>query len=87
MRDYVPIHDLLLARVNWDMKERYQPSGLFFIPKDSQLNVLQRLGRENYLKPPKPGTNAKGVSLTRQAFENLLSDNNVIHIDIDWRNY
>lgn len=87
MKEYTPCHDFILARINWDMKERYQPSGLFFIPKNTQINILQTLGRINYIKPPKPDTNAKGVSLTRQAFEKLLDDKDTIHIDVDWTNY
>ena len=87
MKDYVPLYDLLIARVNWDMRAIFQPSGLFFIPKDTQRNILQTLGRENYLKPPTPNRNTRGVSLTREAFENLLIDNNTIHIDIDWSNW
>jgi len=87
MREYIPLYDLILARINWDMREKYQPSGLFFIPKDTQINILQTLGRENYIRPPSPGVNARGSSLTKQAFEKLLDDNDTIHIDVDWTNY
>jgi len=87
MKEYIPRYDIILAKINWDMKDIYQPSGLFFIPKDTQKNILYKLGRNNYIKPPKEGTNAKGIQLTKQAFKELLADNDTLHIDVDWKNY
>jgi len=87
MTEYTPRYDLILARINWDMNDRYQPSGLFFIPKQTQTNIMQRLGRENYLRPPKEGTNSRGVSLTKQAYEDWLTDTSTLRIAVDWKQY
>lgn len=87
MTEYTPRYDIILARINWDMNDRYQPSGLFFIPKQTQTNIMQRLGRENYLRPPKEGTNSRGVSLTKQAYEAWLTDTSTIRIAVDWKQY
>jgi len=87
MKEYIPRYDLILARINWNMKDVYQPSGLFFISKDAQIKILEKLGRDNYIKPPKEGTNAKGMRLTKQAFEELITDDEALHIDVDWKKY
>jgi hypothetical protein len=87
MKEYIPRYDIILARINWNMKDVYQPSGLFFISKDAQIKILEKLGRDNYIKPPKEGTNAKGMRLTKQAFEELITDDEALHIDVDWKKY
>lgn len=86
LSNYNPSYGILLVRLNWDMKERNRPSGLFWIPLEAQQRVLKRLGTEKYLKPPKLGTNSRGIELSREALKNLLNDIDTKHIDINWPN-
>lgn len=82
--EYSPSCNILLVKLNWNMKERNQPSGLFWIPLEAQRRVLKQLGVERYLKPPKPGTNSRGIELSKPALEHLLNDEETKHIDVDW---
>lgn len=49
---YEPTCDVLLAQVNWG-----NTGGFFLFPKLAQFDVLKQIGRERYIKLPKPGTN------------------------------
>jgi len=56
-RHYHPSCDIILVQINWGNK-----GGLFHIPLDNQIAIFKELGRENYIKLPKPGTNPRCVS-------------------------
>ena len=84
MSDYTPSCGILLVRLNWGMRERNLLSGLFWIPIEAQQRVIKRLGREGYLKPPRRGTNSRGIELSKEALENLLTDVDTKHVDISW---
>ncbi len=84
LNEYTPSCGILLIRLNWGMKVKNIPSGFFWIPIEAQQRVIKRLGLLKYLKPPKRGTNSRGVELTKEALNNLLSDRETIHIDINW---
>jgi len=82
---YTPSFGILLVRLNWGMKAKNRPSGLFWIPIEAQKRVLKQMGLKKYLKPPKIGTNSRGVELSREALEKLLIDIKTKHIDINWQ--
>ena len=84
IENYVPNSNLILVKINWEMKEKHQPSGLFWIPTETQLKIFQRIGKNNYFKPPREGTNSRGVPLTNQVLKILLNDPNTKNIDIKW---
>jgi hypothetical protein len=84
---YAPTCDILLAQINWNngKLEGRNKGGLFWIPLDIQKRILQQMGNENYLTPPKPGTNPRGVEISRNALERLLQDNDTKYIEILWQ--
>lgn len=81
---YSPICGILFARLNWGMSINNEPSGLFWIPLETQQKVLEKLGVERYLKLPKPGTNPRGVELSGYGLEILLKDRNTLQIRVNW---
>ena len=52
------------------------------ISKNTQIKILDKIGRNNYLKKPKDGTNTRGIPLTKQAYEYLLHDVDTLHIAV-----
>jgi len=77
---YIPSCDILLIQINWGGL-----GGFFYIPKEVQTNNLHRIGRTNYLLLPKPGTNPRGVELTKDALTALIDDAETKRIEIEWR--
>ncbi len=43
------------------------------------------MGKENYLKLPKAGTNPRGVEISREGLRKLLNDNNTKYIEVTWQ--
>lgn len=85
LENYTPTCGIILVRINWDMDERKRPSGFFWIPIETQLEVLNQLGLEHYLIPPPPNVNSRGIAFSNIALETLLTHNGTVHIDVDWR--
>ena len=83
-KSYQPSCDILLAVIDWNNSKKIK-SGLFLIPKSVQNNTLRELGRNNYLKLPKVGTNPRGVEISKNAISEMLNDKETYHIDIDWK--
>lgn len=77
---YLPSCDMIFIQINW-----YNVGGFYFIPKETQLEVLKKLGRSLYIKLPKAGTNPRGVEISIQAFQKLLEHKTTLSIPIDWR--
>jgi hypothetical protein len=50
-----------------------------------QKRFFDRLGRQNYIKLPRPGTNPRGVEVTKEALSNLVGDNESRSILINWQ--
>lgn len=78
--NYLPSCDMIFIQINWD-----NGGGFYLIPKETQLEVLNKIGRSSYIKLPKAGTNPRGVEITRQALQVLLQHQNVFNIPIDWK--
>jgi len=57
----------------------------FYIPLEVQRKVFYKIGRKNYIKLPKPGTNPRGVEISKEALISLVKDDNNKNIVIDWR--
>ncbi len=83
-KSYQPSCDILLAVIDWTNGKKIK-SGLFLIPKSVQIKILRKLGRDNYLKLPKVGTNPRGVEISKNAISEMLNDKETYHIDIDWK--
>lgn len=78
--NYFPSCDTLLIRINWDER-----GGLYFIPLEVQRKTFERIGSNMYLKLPKPGTNPRGVEISRETLSELLESKGTRTIEINWK--
>lgn len=78
--NYYPRCDILLVQINWN-----DVGGFYYIPLDAQKRIFDRIGRYNYIKLPKPGTNPRGVEMTKEALANLVQDSESRIISINWQ--
>ncbi len=78
--NYYPQCDALLVQVNWDAE-----GGFFYLPLEVQKKVFGRIGRGRYIKLPKPGTNPRGVEISKEALETLVTDRDSKAIEIHWQ--
>jgi len=78
--NYYPHCDILLVQINWN-----DLGGFYYIPLEVQKRLFDRIGRENYIKLPKPGTNPRGVEITKDALLSLVNDTKSKSIVINWQ--
>lgn len=76
---YYPKSGLLFTQVVWN-----DTGGFYYIPIEVQQSVFSEIGRNEYIRLPKPGTNPRGIELTRKALERLVKDSNTEKIMIYW---
>jgi len=80
MEKYVPKTDVLLVQIKWN------GMGVFScIPLEVQQRIFRSMGREKYFKLPKPGTNPRGVEISKDALVRLLHDKDSKKIEIFWQ--
>ena len=79
-QNYSPHCDMILVQINWE-----NGGGFYYISKEVQFETLNEMGRENYIKLPKQGTNPRGVEMTGKAMQRLLSNQQTLKIPIDWK--
>jgi len=77
---YYPHCDILLVQINWN-----DVGGFYYIPLDVQKKIFNKTGKENYIKLPKPGTNPRGVEITKEALSSLVGDEESKRIPINWK--
>ncbi|MEA3326946.1 MAG: ThaI family type II restriction endonuclease [Chloroflexota bacterium] len=77
--EYVPTCDMLLAHINWG-----GAGALYLFTKQLQAQLLEQLGREEYMKLPKPGTNPRGVEITTNAIRILANHPQSLIIPVQW---
>jgi len=77
---YYPHCGMLLVQINWN-----DVGGFYYIPLEAQKRLFGKIGRENYIKLPKPGTNPRGVEITKEALLSLIGDNSSRSIAINWQ--
>lgn len=77
---YYPHCDILLIQINWD-----NIGGVYYIPLEAQERLFDKVGREKYIKLPKPGTNPRGVEITKEALSNLVEDEMSKVIELTWQ--
>ena len=77
---YYPHYDILLVQINWG-----STGGFYYIPLETQRKLFDRIGRNRYIKLPKPGTNPRGVEITKEALTTLVNDNLSRSIKIRWQ--
>lgn len=76
---YYPRCDILLVQINWNGL-----GGFYCIPLEVQKRLFDKIGRQNYIKLPKPGTNPRGAEITKEALWSLVEDSESRSILIDW---
>jgi len=76
---YSPSCDLLLVRINWNAK-----GGLYGVPLEVQKEVWHNFGMR-YFKLPPPGTNPRGVEISRDALKAILEHKDTKCIEILWK--
>ena len=59
--------------------------GFYYIPLETQERLFEKIGRERYIKLPKPGTNPRGVEISKEALSSLVLDKESKVIEIDWQ--
>ena len=77
---YYPRCDIMLVQINWNSK-----GGLYYIPLEVQRSLFSRIGKNRYIKLPKPGTNPRGVEITGDALSNLVKHKASRVIEINWQ--
>ncbi|GLI54116.1 ThaI family type II restriction endonuclease [Thermodesulfovibrio yellowstonii] len=77
--NYHPRCDILLVQINWN-----DVGGFYYIPLNVQLRVFNKIGRDKYIKLPKPGTNPRGVEIDKKALLALIDDSETKCIKINW---
>ena len=80
LENYSPCCDILLVQIVWKSK-----GGFYYIPLETQKRLLEKIGRERYIKLPKPGTNPRGVEISKEALSSLVLDKESKVIEIDWQ--
>jgi hypothetical protein len=49
------------------------------------MRLFDKIGKRNYIRLPKPGTNPRGVEITKEALSSLVEDNRSQRIIINWQ--
>jgi len=80
LENYSPCCDILLVQIVWKSK-----GGFYYIPLETQERLFEKIGRERYIKLPKPGTNPRGVEISKEALSSLVLDKESKVIEIDWQ--
>lgn len=80
IQNYKPQCSIILIQIWWGSEK----DSFFFIPLDIQKQVFSSLGREKYLKMPKPGTNPRGVEFSKDALREMIAHSHTQKIKIDW---
>ena len=78
--NYYPHCDMLLVQINWN-----DLGGFYYIPLEVQKGLFDKIGRQNYIKLPKLGTNPRGVEITKEALSSLVKDSESKSIIINWQ--
>lgn len=77
---YYPHCDILLVQINWN-----DIGGFYYIPLEVQRILFDEVGRQSYIKLPKPGTNPRGVEITKEALSSLVKNRESKCIEINWQ--
>ena len=77
---YYPHFDILLVQIKWN-----DLGGFYYIPLEVQKRLFDKIGGQNYIKLPKPGTNPRGVEITKEALSSLVGDSETRRIEINWQ--
>jgi len=76
---YRPSSDMLFIQVNWG-----SDGGIYYIPIETQIRLLEKIGIKNYINLPKEGTNPRGNNFSSSAMRRLVQDKDTMFIPIRW---
>jgi len=76
---YSPHSDILLVQINWN-----SAGGFFYLPLEVQQDIFDKIGRKEYIKLPKEGTNPRGVEVTKEALSMIVNSELSKRIIINW---
>lgn len=65
---YYPHCDILLNQINWN-----DTGGFYYIPLQAQKRLFAKIGKQNYIKLLKPGTNPRDIKLSELLKKSLKS--------------
>ena len=71
---------MLLAQICWN-----DIGNLYYFQMKAQIEILEKIGRECYIRLPKTGTNQRGVELTGNAINELIHHRLTKKIEIEWK--
>ena len=77
---YYPRCDILLVQIAWNDR-----GGFYYIPLAAQERLFNEMGRQRYIKLPTPGTNPRGVEITKEALSCLVQDKETKVVEIGWQ--
>ena len=77
---YTPKTDILLVQIKWN-----ETGNFFYIPLEVQQRIFRSIGRNRYFKLPKPGTNPRGVEVSKECLLMLMKDKDTKSMKIAWR--
>ncbi len=78
-QEYIPKCNIIYVQVNWG-----GIGYIYYFPLTAQKKVLSKMGRDNYIILPKPGTNPRGSEITRKALLQLVEEPDTRKIEISW---
>ena len=78
LKTYSPKTDLLLVHINWK-----KIGGFYFFCKSVQQQVMEMIGKGNYIKLPKESTNSRGVEFSTLAINKLIEHKKSLKIEIE----
>ncbi|MBN1632566.1 MAG: ThaI family type II restriction endonuclease [Ignavibacteria bacterium] len=79
MNNYIPICDMILVNIIWN-----DEGSFYYIPIEVQRETFNKLCKEKYIKLPKPGTNPRGVEMSKDAIIALTNHKLIKRIPIEW---
>lgn len=79
MDTWRPRYDLIFVHINWSAK-----GGLYYIPYEVQNTIFNKIGKEEYIKLPKKGTNPRGVEISNDALKACINNDRTKMIEISW---
>lgn len=80
VENYVPSCDMIFVHINWE-----NSGGLYLFSKEAQIETINKLGKSEYVKLPKVGTNPRGVEISSLALNELFNHPETLVIPINWK--
>ena len=79
IESYEPSTDIILVQILWNKVGK-----IFMIPLESQREVINEIGVEQYLDLPREGTNPRGLTFSKECMRRITEHNETKSIDIPW---